>query len=158
MNEKLFGVIISIVALSLVFRHHLKRVVELLLERRGSLLRRGLPYAILVLFGVFVTITVPPPWSLPPLVVTAFSIVGQKIVRKHPLFHLVAGIIMFGVGIALYEGAVGNRDIKNEIYLWGHYLDINYEIGPALFLMAVPVIFSIFWRTVSLHLMEKRPK
>jgi hypothetical protein len=158
MNEKLFAVIIGIVVLSLVFRHHLKRVAEFLLENRGSLLRRGFLYVILVLFGIFVIISVPLPWSLPPLLVTAFSIVGQKIMGKHTLFHVVTGIVMFGLGIALFEGAVGSRDVKNEIYLWGHYLDINFEIGPALFLMAVPIILSVFWQTVLLHLMGKKPK
>jgi hypothetical protein len=58
-------------------------------------------------------------------------------------------MVVFAIGVALFNNAVVIRYEKNEIFLFGHYLDITYEIGPTLFLSAVPVIFSAGWSIIS---------
>jgi hypothetical protein len=65
------------------------------------------------------------------------------------LLHLIVGSIVFAIGVALYNGAVIIHDGKNEIFLGGQYLDITYEIGPALFLSAMPIMSSAGWCIIS---------
>jgi hypothetical protein len=58
-------------------------------------------------------------------------------------------VAVFVVGVALASGAFKVSEIKNEVFLLNHYIDITYEIGPTLFFAGAPLIFSCLWQFCS---------
>jgi len=155
MNENLLTATILIVTFSLIFREKLKKLLELSKEKTKKPGWTSLYYLVLALFGLFVMVSFPPPWSFPPLVTTLYSIFCMKYIRKKQLFHIVSSAISIAIGVALSNNAVVIRYEKNELFLFGHYLNITYEIGPTLLLSALPVMFSSTWSMISTLVAEK---
>jgi hypothetical protein len=84
-----------------------------------------------------------------PYCVHAYTIVCKRFIYEHmPVHFLVSGAV-FVVGVALASGAFKVSEIKNEVFLFNHYIDITYEVGPTLFFAGAPLIFSCLWQFCS---------
>lgn len=133
------------VTLILIFRDKVKEAAGL----RSRLRVSHIPYVILVLFALFLIFIFPPPWSYPPLFFTGYTIVCKRLIYKHMPLHFLGSGAVFVAGVALASGAFKVSEIKNEVFLFNHYIDITYEIGPTLFLAGAPLIFSCLWQFCS---------
>jgi len=142
MKHDTISIILIAVTLALVFRDKLKEVFAL----RSRLRVSHIPYVILVLFALFLIFVFPPPWSYPPLFLTGYTIVCKRLIYKHMPLHLLVSGVVFAVGVALASGVFKVSEIKNEIFLFNHYIDITYEVGPTLFFAGAPVVFSCLWQ------------
>ena len=145
MKHDTISIILITVTLALVFRDQLKEVFAL----RSRLRVSHIPYVILLLFALFLILVFHPPWSYPPLFFTGYTIFCKRLIYKHMPLHFVASGVVFAVGVALASGAFVVNEIKNEVFLFGHYIDITYEVGPTLFFAGAPVIFICLWQFCS---------
>ncbi len=145
MKNNILLIIMITVALILVFPDKLKEAVALRSRLRAS----HIPYVILVLFALFLTFVFPPPWSYPPLFLTGYAIVCKRLIYKHMPIHFIVSGVVFAVGVALASGAFKVSEIKNEVFLFNHYINITYEVGPTLFFAGAPVVFSCLWQFAS---------